>query len=242
MASRLLRFVFLLACVVDVAKATEEQKIEEKTNVQPAATPQAEATNHEDVEAILRELQTQGEPAPDMAATTKIKGSYTAQLSNAKTILANATLKKAFENGVGGQIASNIDGVNSEDVAVTASEPIAGGRRLESAEPRQLTAGAIKVDYTITVPSTQSATVLAKVKTAMTVEKITKLTLDAIKGIDSSLCSDCDTATVSGTVINTAPAVEGATSSSSSTGTDTSSADRSHVLWAIFSFAATWIL
>jgi hypothetical protein len=223
MASPLLRFVFLLACVVNVAKAAEE-----------AST--AEATNHEDVEAILRELQTQGEPAPDMAATASIQGAFTFTVENPTIILGNTTVKAAFELSMEQSIAADLPTVSAGNVDATAS---AGTRRLESAEPRQL-AGKIKVDYTITVPSAQSTTVLASVKTALTVAKIQEKTQAAIRGIDAALCPDCATATVTGVVVNTAPAVQGATSSS--TGTDTSSADRSHVLWAIFSFAATWFL
>jgi len=224
MASPLLRFVFLLACVVNVAKAAEE-----------AST--AEATNHEDVEAILRELQTQGEPAPDMATNTaSIKGAFTFTVPNPTAILGNTTVKAAFELSMEQSIAADLPTVSAGNVDATAS---AGTRRLESAEPRQL-AGKIKVDYTITVPSAQSTTVLASVKTALTATKIQEKTQAAIRGIDAALCPSCATASVTGVVINTAPAVQGATSSS--TGTDTSSADRSHVLWAIFSFAATWVL
>jgi len=223
MASPLLRFVFLLACVVNVAKAAEE-----------AST--AEATNHEDVEAILRELQTQGEPAPDMAATASIKGAFTFKVANSAAVLGNTTVKAAFELNIEQKIAAELPTVSASNVDATAS---AGARRLESAEPRQL-AGTIKVDYTITVPSAQSTSVLASVKTALTATKIQEKTQAAIRGIDPALCPSCATASVSGVVINTAPAVQGATSSS--TGTDTSSADRSHVLWAIFSFAATWFL
>jgi len=235
MASPLLRFVFLLACVVDVATATEE-----------AATPQAEAINdHEDVEAILRDLQ--AEPAPDMVTTsgavsgntttsaavtgdTKVAGAISITVDNPDVILGNATVKRQFEKAMETTIATNAK-VSANAVTVTASK---GSRRLESAEPRQL-AGTIRIDYTITTTSDQSNTVIANVKTLTDdVAKLKKATQDAIQGIDSAICPLCANTTVTSAVATTAPAV--------TNDTDTSSADRSHVLWAIFSFAATWVL
>jgi len=216
MASPLLRFVFLLACVVNV---------------------EAEATNdHEDVEAILRELQTQAEPAPDMVTTsgavtgdTTVAGAVTITVDNPDVILGNATVKLKFEQAMQTTIATNA-GVSANAVTVTASK---GSRRLESAEPRQL-AGTIRIDYTITTTSTQSATVISNVKKLTDdVAKLKQATQNAIQGIDSALCPLCANTTVTNAVVTTAPAV---------TNTDTSSADRSHVLWAIFSFAATWFL
>merc|ERR1712157_661235 len=93
-----------------------------------------------------------------VTGTTKVTGALTATVSDPSVILNNASVKSAFEGNMQGVIATSAK-VATNAVSVTASE---GSRRLESAEPRQL-AGTIRIDYTITTTSTNSANVIQNI-------------------------------------------------------------------------------